>query len=288
MIKIVDTYYQINKLFDNGAFNYSKWEEYINSVYDNSAHIFRDEVEKYINSGKYTFEKDFLPVIDAVCENPKLNALHESFLTVTDNLDKRVTDCFGRELNIDIVLYLGLCNAAGWVTSINGTDAVLLGVEKIIDLGWHSADSMCGLIYHELGHVYHAQHGKFKQKSDDNKREFVWQLFTEGIAMYFEQAVVGDFNYYHQNINGWKEWCDKNFLRILTDFNRELPDMTRFNQRYFGDLCDYYGHSDVGYYLGARFVHYLVTKYQFDDLIGFDIDLVYSLYTAFLKQQTSL
>lgn len=44
--------------------------------------------------------------------------------------------------------------------------------------------------------------------SDNCNRNFVWQLFTEGIAMYFEQALVGNFNYYHQDKNGCLEWCD--------------------------------------------------------------------------------
>ena len=36
MIKIIDTYSQIESLFDNGTFNVEKWELYINSIYDNS------------------------------------------------------------------------------------------------------------------------------------------------------------------------------------------------------------------------------------------------------------
>ena len=85
------------------------------------------------------------------------------------------------------------------------------------------------------------------QASDDNKKNFVWQLFTEGIAMYFEQTLVGNYNYYHQDAGGWKEWCDNHFVQILRDFNLDLPTMTQFEQRYFGDWCNYHGYSDVGY-----------------------------------------
>lgn len=282
MIHVIDTCHQIKGLFDNGAFNFPRWEAYINSIYNNSAHIFKDEADEYINSGLYTFEKDFLPVINAVYENPKLKLLRESFSAVTDHLNQRITEKFGKCVTTDIVLYLGLCNAAGKVTRINGIDTILLGIEKILELNWYNLDSMYGLIYHELGHMYHSQHGILEQESNDNKKNFVWQLFTEGTAMYFEQALIGDFHYYHQDVNGWREWCDAHFTQILLDFDRELPVMTRLEQRYFGDWCNYYGYSDTGYYLGSRFVQYLTGIYRFDDIINLKIDAVYDLYREFV------
>lgn len=285
VVKIIDTYSQINSLFENEKFNLDKWEIYINSIYDNSAHIFKDDIRQYLDSGTYTYEKDFLPIINAVNKNPSLDLLHNSFIKVTENLNARIIECFGNELDIEIVLYLGLCNAAGWVTNINGKDTILLGVEKIIELNWQNIDSMYGLIYHELGHAYHKQHGILKQHCDDNKQNFVWQLFTEGIAMYFEQVLVSDFNYYHQDVRGWKEWCDNHFQQIITDFNNDLPTMDNLNQRYFGDWVNYHGYGDVGYYLGTKFVHYLIKKYIFTHLINLKIDDVYKLYLVFVEKQ---
>ena len=110
---------------------------------------------------------------------------------------------------MEIVLYLGLCNAAGWVTTMNGKDVVMLGVEKILELNWHELDALYGLVYHELGHIYQKQFSVLERHSEDTKQEFVWQLFTEGIAMYFEQALVGSFDFYHQDANGWKKWCEE-------------------------------------------------------------------------------
>lgn len=168
-------------------------------------HIFFPMRSTNISSGKYTFEKDFLPIINSVYLNPSLSKLHDSFLQVTDGLNKCIISNFGREIDVDIVLYPGLCNAAGWVKKINGRDTVLLGVEKIIELNWFDLKSMCGLIYHELGHIYHAQHGVLYRKSGDNRKNFIWQLFMEGIAMHFEQVCVGDLEFYHQDTNGWKD-----------------------------------------------------------------------------------
>lgn len=104
-------------------------------------------------------DDDFLPHINQVYDNPKLQKIHESFLEVTNQLNQRILQQFGKELDVEIVLYLGLCNAAGWVTNINGIDTVLLGVEKIIELDWCDIDAMYGLVYHELGHSYHKRYG---------------------------------------------------------------------------------------------------------------------------------
>lgn len=59
MLKIINMSGQIDDLFDKGAFSRDKWREYINSIYEDSSHLFEDEVEEYIASGEYTFEKDF-------------------------------------------------------------------------------------------------------------------------------------------------------------------------------------------------------------------------------------
>lgn len=285
MIKIIDTFDKIPTLFEEGKWNGEKWEKYINSIYENSAHLFEDEVKGYIASGKYTFEKNFLPIIQNVYQNEDLTHLHDAFVQVTKNLDQKVKQKFHRELNVDIVLYLGLCNAAGWVTNINDRDTVLLGIEKILELKWFDLETMYALVYHELGHVYQAQYGLLEQESQNQRKNTVWQLFTEGIAMYFEQSLVGDFEHYHQDKNGWKNWCESHLLQILEDFDRDISTTTRYGQRYFGDWCDYNGYSNVGYYLGTKFVHDLVAKTPFDELITLDIDSVYCRYQDFVARK---
>ena len=286
MIKIIDTYPQIETLFDNGKFSIEEWELYINSIYDNSAYIFKDDLKDCLDNGNYTYEKDILPILNAVFDNPQLETLHSSFCNITDDLNKKILDCFRCELNVDIVLYMGLCNAAGWVTTVNGRDVVLLGIEKILELNWCDESSMYGLVYHELGHIFHKQYGVFHQRSDNKAQNFVWQLFTEGIAMYFEQALVNDFNYYHQNKNGWLEWCDNHYEQISVDFHSDLSMMTKSNQNYFGDWVSYHGKGDVGYYLGTRFVQQLCGKYAMEQLIRMDIDDIYQEYLGFIEVQS--
>ena len=257
----------------------------MNSIYEGSADIFKNDLKEYLNSGEYDYEKDILPILDGVNRHPALEILNTSFMEVTDGLNERIAACFGKEPDVEIVLYMGLCNAAGWATGINGKDVILLGVEKILELNWQDTDSMYGLIYHELGHIYHKQYGVFNQHSEDDRQNFVWQLFAEGIAMYFEQVLVNDLNYFHQNKDGWKDWCDKHFQQILRDFHTDLQTMTRFNQRYFGDWVDYHGRGDVGHYLGARLVQELCNEYDFEQLVNMKIEDAYNAYLAFVTEQ---
>ena len=190
MVQIIDTFSQIGEVFCNGRFDLKRWREYINTIYRNTSDIFEDDLQEYVDSGSYTYEDDILPILNRVQGHPFLETLHTSFVRVTKGLNQRIIDCFAHELEIDIVLYLGLCNAAGWVTNINGRDVILLGIEKILELSWYDEDSMYGLIYHELGHIYHKQYGAFEQEGRNQSQNFIWQLFTEGIAMYFEQLLM--------------------------------------------------------------------------------------------------
>ncbi|MCI5654784.1 MAG: hypothetical protein MR311_11035 [Lachnospiraceae bacterium] len=167
-------------------------------------------------------------------------------------IDKAVPGA--KELCLDGILYLGLCNAAGRVTMIHGRRVILLGIEKIMELNWCDINSMTGLIIHELGHVYQAQYGVMDLQTDSVADQFLWQLFTEGVAMVFEQKVMGDPEYFHQGNCEWKNWCRQNIKLIKHSFVNDLKTMTHENQRYFGDWVRFYGYGDTGYYLGTVFV----------------------------------
>lgn len=92
--------------------------------------------------------------------------------------------------------------------------------------------------------------------------------------MFFEQEIIGDSQYFHQDTDGWKAWCDEYAERIKQAFFRDMQSMTRENQRYFGDRVCFEGRSDTGYYLRARFVRFLLNSADFDKVIGYELDEV--------------
>ena len=274
---------RIDSAYENGAFSLDRWKEYIRKAFPPAEALCLDDLEECLKAG-LSWENDYLPMLNQAYQNAAARARAlASFRSLTVDLNDRVRSVFGREIDADLVLYLGLGSGAGWVTQLGGRTAVLFGIEKIVELGWEGEKSMTGLIYHELGHVYHRQHGVLDREFAENADRFLWQLFTEGVAMVFEQMLAGGEEYFHQYDEEWTEWCGANLRRIANDFNSDLGPMTFENQRYFGDWVEYDGRGDTGYYLGARFVQRIMKTHPFDELIDFDIDEVKARFKAFLN-----
>ena len=283
-MNIIDTYPAILTSYNGTVFSFEKWKKYIDSTLPDVFQILVSDVQKCLQTGKVSWSRDYLPVLNNVaCDHVLREKAHSSFCRATESLEHALYVQFGKKLDVDIIFYLGLCNGAGWVTKYHGHTVILLGIEKMMELNWCSLDDMYGVIYHELGHVYQAQFGILKRTFDNGADTFLWQLFIEGIAMYFEQSLVGKADCYHQDKDGWKTWCDDHLEQIKADFNRDLKGMTFANQRYFGDWAVYNGHHDVGYYLGCQFVRHILSVYTLDEIICFDIGMVKDSYKQFVQ-----
>ena len=284
-MNIFDATKNMLEAYKKGQFNIDNWKTYIDSNMHQIKDLCLDDVDECIKAG-LSWKDDYLPVLNAVYQNiDKCDEIRNTFYKITNNLNDVIYKEFNKELDVDIILYLGLCNGAGWVTKVNGRTTVLLGIEKILELNWGGIDAMNGLILHELGHAYQDQYGVLHREFDSLKNHFLWQLFTEGIAMVFEQQLVGDNNYYHQDINGWKDWCSKNIKLIRESFNNDLDTMTEGNQRYFGDWVRFEGYGDTGYYLGTQFVRYILRYDSFDNLISYDIKEVKEEFNKYLAAE---
>lgn len=273
-MRIINTSIDFPSVFEAGQFNLENWEKYLDRWIPGAKELCQSEMKDCIQAG-YSWHEDYLPVLNAVfTDKEKQEEAVRSFCVVSEHLDEKIIKAFGKTVDADIVLYIGLCSGAGWVTKIHDTTTVLLGIEKIIELDWCNTDDMTGLIVHELGHVFQSQYGSLYHSGNSMSEKFLWQLFTEGIAMVFEQETVGNAEYFHQDKNGWKEWCDRNYELIKNTFSRDLDTMTQESQRYFGDWVRFEGRGDVGYYLGARFVRYLLKKDRFENIINYTFEKV--------------
>ena len=280
-MEIIDTYTQALSSYDESGFSFVRWKKYIDSELPELFPKLAEDVKSVLSTERVSAD-EYLSVLNGLAKNKeRLEAAHDAFVEITKGLDKTVSERFGKSLDVVVVFYLGLCNGAGWVTEYRGKTAILLGMEKIVELNWCGVSDMYALICHELGHVYQKQYGTLTRTFDNSADSFLWQLFTEGAAMCFEQIIADDPEFYHQDKNGWKAWCDEHFGQIRADFARDLATMTFADQRYFGDWVDYHGRGDVGYYLGCRFVREMLKRYEFDEVICFDIDKVRGEFEGF-------
>lgn len=247
----LDTYPEILTRFPEGRFSLSLWREYAASI----AEELPDKIEQDVSS--FDFLQIGLPVVQAALQQQeKLTQAHESFLLAVRGLEVNLARLFPDMPDAIVLFYLGLCDSAGYATTLAEKPAVLLGVEKIIELGWCDENAMKGLLYHELGHLWQLSLRSVPSQNLPQER-WLWQLYSEGVAMAFEQEVCGNPLTFHQDQNGWLNWCLQQESCLKREFYRRILK-NESAQDFFGDWNNYQGHSDVGYFLGSRFIRFLM------------------------------
>lgn len=250
-MRIIDGFAGAQSAFPGGRFSLGAWRAYARTISD----TLPEKAEADI--AEYDFQRDVLPVLELFYKSPEKAAqAHEAFLKVTKGLPERLEAVLGCPVDAALVFYLGLCSAAGWATELDGSPAVLLGAEKIVELDWVGERDMIGLVYHELGHLWHFQVRTAPAWGEAPKDKALWRLYTEGIAMHAEQLLCENPDFYHQDRDGWLDWCRINKTRLFAEFKRRV-DAGESVQDFFGDWCAYEDHSDVGYYLGAELIRAL-------------------------------
>ena len=267
-MRIINTLNEIGSCFENGEFSKACWDAYAEKILGDARKIVEAD------SASYVFEHDVLPVLNMVPANlDKLELLRKAFEKVTAELEKKIDSELCCELDVDIILYLGLCNGAGWATKLNDRSVVLLGIEKIVELDWCDEVSMIGLMYHELGHLWHFQNRTVPTDIKTPADGALWQLYTEGVAMYCEHLLCGNERFYHQDKNGWLDWCEDNRSRLFGEYLRRV-EAGESVQDFFGDWTNFEGKSDVGYYLGAELIYDALKVYSRNEVLDLSLDEV--------------
>lgn len=275
-MKIINTCDKIKTLFANG-FDIKIWREYAREISE-------ELPQKCENDAKdYDFQKQVLPVLNCALNEDKINFVNKNFQLVVDTLNANLSKLFEKDPDINIVLYLGLCNGAGWATTLDGKSTVLLGIEKIIELDWGDEANMRALILHEIGHLWHKFNGNLYLPDFTKRRKGIQQLYQEGVAMVCEHILCGDDDFYHQNKDGWFGWCRENESEIKKEYLRRL-DKKESIQDFFGDWCSYNDHSDVGYYLGCRFVEHLMKTHSLKEIANLPYRKLNKAFIGFVKR----
>lgn len=271
-MEIINTCDKIKTLFADG-FNITVWRKY-------AEEISKELPSKCENDAKnYDFNKEVLPVLELALNNEKIDFVNKSFQTVIKTLNENLSKLFDKEPDINIILYLGLCNGAGWATTLDSKNTVLLGIEKIIELNWGDEINMRALILHEIGHLWHKLNGNLYIPDFTKRRKAIQQLYQEGVAMVCEQILCDD-EFYHQDKDGWLTWCYENENDIKKEYLRRLNEKESI-QDFFGDWCSYNGYSDVGYFLGCRFVRYLMKKLSLKEIANMKYNVINKSFTEF-------
>ena len=283
-MQIINTLQQVRALFSDGCFEREKWRRYAADIWAELPALCEQD------AAAYEFDRDVLPVIEnALRDHAALDELAASFDAAVTALQKNLQSLYDDEPDVTIVLYLGLCNAAGWAIRQSehpqGGQAILLGLEKIVELGWQGDKDMKGLIFHELGHLWHESAGRCALPEQSFRERAVTQLYDEGVAMRCEQLLCGDDAFFHQDKHGWLAWCRDHQDEMRMDYLRRM-DAGEPTHCFFGDWVRWQGQPDVGYFLGCRFVAWLEERLSLAALARMTYEEIDAVLHAFLAQKT--
>lgn len=271
MINIINTFEDFKKCFANNLDLSTEekiklWEEcYISkypelehkckSDYEDNGYHWRDIAENMVfNRTKDDFSKMIIA--------------YENILEIMTGINEKAAPVFNVDLDINIVLYCGLLNSAGWVDEYNGKRAILYGIDKIAELGWHTMDKLKPLLSHELCHVvYFELRGEDTLPSDieENKyNEGIWRIYTEGFAQFFQQKLLNK----EADSRGmeWEGICGLNEDRLKKLYLEALNDSEKGTNDFFGDWFQVLGLNDTGYFLGKQMIKRLKNNYNFVDI----------------------
>lgn len=253
MIKLIDTYPKIvTYINENKSFSLESWKGYADSI---SPFLYE---KCYSNAAEYDFQKNVVPVLNEMLYRKfdRIEAAHQTLPEICQSLPTRISTLFSDKIDIDIVYYLGLCNGAGGATALGDKKTILLGAEKIAELGWHEPHTMGDLICHELAHLLH-----FTVRGDIQKPiQSVWQVYSEGFAVRYSQALYKE-GYYHQDQNGWLDFCNRHLFEIKKEYLKRL-EKNHSTSDFFGDWNQVMGMSNLGYYLGGEFIRELEKRFS--------------------------
>lgn len=251
-MRVIDTYPAVCSMADKmgGLFQLPLWKTYAGGVSPSLPGKILSDI------AGYDFRTQILPVVQGALNAPaRMAQAHLSFVRALSFLSGRFRPVLGEEPDVDILLYFGLCSGAGWATRLDGRPAVLLGLEKIVELGWEGEGDMAGLLAHEIGHLWHQSCLGEAADAPEGPDKSVWPLWEEGLAMVCEQELCGRPGLFHQDKDGWLDWCRENRRALHREYLRRAL-CGESVQDFFGDWVQYRGHSDIGYFLGCDFVRH--------------------------------
>jgi len=185
---------------------------------------------------------------------PAMAKARKHLCRLSPALYQRAQRTLAFDADITFVIYVGIGCGAGWATTYQDRPAILFGLENIAECGWSDADSIAGLLAHELGHLAHTAWRAQRALSDGDGPW--WQLYCEGFATRCEQVILGEGSWHESSRTGddsWLEWCQSRKGWLAAEFLRAVSAGEPVH-RFFGSWYEMDGHSQSGYFLGHEIV----------------------------------
>lgn len=282
MLTFIDTYDKIlqmrRRYLNNEGDLLTLWKDYLFSYEAILCHCLADTMD-------YNFEQEIAPILHRALTTDfhMLEVAHQSYIQQANDIQSKFTKLFQLTENIDVYFYIGLCNGAGWATFVNNRHTVLIGAEKIVELGWQDTDKMNGLQCHELCHIAHSLLRKesLHLPNDHLILNDIWKLYVEGFAERYSQRINEDGVYSERGLS-WTTWCKTNHQDLAQEYLKRIK-CSLGTEDFYGDWNNYKGYSDVGYFLGCEFIRHLGNTYTLQEIATLKLSSLKPLVIKYLN-----
>jgi hypothetical protein len=180
---------------------------------------------------------------------------------------------------LTLVLYVGLGRAAGLATRFKGSPSILLELQKIADLGWHTKSKLQGLIAHEIGHLAHAALRKDWEYS--LSKDPLLMLYNEGFAQGCEHFILEREIWHQAQGHDWLSWCKSNEAYLANQYLDRLKSKSGV-QDFFGS-SSMKGRSETGYFLGHQFIQLLEADRSLREIALLDVKDARNMVIGYLR-----
>lgn len=208
---------------------------------------------------KKIFKEKILPKLEDYI--PLMQRARENLIKICGSIYEQAVKKIGLNFDVIFVIYVGIGCGAGWATEYDGFPASLFGLEKIVELNWHTQKKLKGLICHELGHLIHVKYRKGFKKFEKEERDTSFLLYSEGFAKRFEYLILGEEIWNEADDENWLLWCKEHKKYLAKEYLSRINNKINVND-FFGDLLSIKGKRQTGYFLGYEFIRWLEKNYN--------------------------
>jgi hypothetical protein len=183
---------------------------------------------------------------------PHMAEAHDCILTVYEPTAEQARMALGIDLYpVLVIIPVGY---GGWATRYRGGPACDLGLDTIVELGWwERAETLAGLVAHELGHLAHYRCRR--EPIEYHARGPFWDIYDEGFAQVCEGLVQGEVYHLASHQPGWLQWGRAHRGMLAREFLRRV-DAGEALAGFFGSYpeLNIEGYREMGYFLGQEIV----------------------------------
>jgi predicted SprT family Zn-dependent metalloprotease len=200
-----------------------------------------------------------------------MNETSDLIEDIVKKINKKILNFFpGEKLEVQVIVYHGLGNSAGWATTYQNINTILLGIEKIVELKWNSRMKLEDLISHEYAHLIHSSIVGSLEKYTDFYKKMVYRVYTEGFATFCENMMNGR----ELSMPSWYQTCIRMETKLKKEFLYRLENKQENCLDFFGDWYKVYDIAEAGYFLGLRLITILNQTYSISEIMELDFDVI--------------